>query len=203
MFDWNQIEQSKSLGEAKIELADLEPFVSVERELPLTHAKHGEKGRVSLRLMFQPEIIVKSRKNTSTFSTAGRAMTQIGHIPGAAGKGVIHGVTGVFRRVGGSGTDTESEDERLAPLRSIPAAGQATQDTSIVGGALHPGTAFPATNGSPQQANGQLYAEPGTLRVTVLDAKDLSTNDVKPYVTIRVGDKEQKTKHIKSSTPTW
>ena len=50
--------------------------------------------------MFQPEIIVKSRKNTSTFSTAGRAMTQFGGLPVQAGKGVFHGVTGVFKGKG-------------------------------------------------------------------------------------------------------
>lgn len=205
VFDWNQIEQAKSLGMAKIDLADMEPFVGVEKELPLSHSKYGEKGRVSLRLMFQPEIIVKSRKNTSTFSTAGRAMTQIGHIPGAAGKGVIHGVTGVFRRVGGSGTDSDSDDERTAALKNLPAAGQASQAIGgVVGGALDPAAAaFPGTNGSPYQGDGQHLTEPGTLRVTVLDAKDLSMNDIKPYVTVRVGDKEQKTKHLKTPMPEW
>ena len=47
-------------------------------------------------------------------------------------------------------------------------------------------------------------SEPGTLRVTVIDAKDLASSDVKPYVVVRVGDKEQKTKHAsKTSTPEW
>lgn len=198
MFDWNQIEQAKSLGEAKIDLSDIEPFVGVERELPLMHSKHGERGRAHLRLMFQPEIIVKSRKNTTTFSTAGRAMTQIGHIPVGAGKGVLHGVTGVFRRVGGSGSESEAEEEKT-DFRNIPAAGQASQAIGALGGTLNPGAAvFPTENGTSNQSS-----EPGTLRVTVVDAKDLSTNEVKPYVTIRIGDKEQKTKHIKSPTPEW
>ena len=46
--------------------------------------------------------------------------------------------------------------------------------------------------------------DPGTLRVVVKDAKDLSTSDIKPYVVIRVGDKENKTKHAhKTATPEW
>jgi Ca2+-dependent lipid-binding protein len=46
--------------------------------------------------------------------------------------------------------------------------------------------------------------EPGTLRVTVLDASDLPHHDAKPYATVRVGDKEYKTKHTgKTSTPIW
>ena len=55
------------MGEAKIDVSDLEPFEAAERTLPLVHDKHGEEGSIQVRLMFQPEIIVKSRKNTSTF----------------------------------------------------------------------------------------------------------------------------------------
>ncbi|TEB05179.1 hypothetical protein FA13DRAFT_1580256, partial [Coprinellus micaceus] len=44
----------------------------------------------------------------------------------------------------------------------------------------------------------------GTLTVTVVGAKDLASPDWKPYATLRVGDKEQKTKHTgKTSTPEW
>ncbi|KAI0344135.1 tricalbin [Trametopsis cervina] len=201
VFDWNQIEQAKSLGSAKIDLTDIEPFVGIERDIPLSHAKHGDKGSISLRLMFQPEIIAKSRKNTSTFSTAGRAMTQIGHIPVGAGRGVFHGVTGVFRRGGGSGSE-EEEDDR-ASYKNLP-AGQASQAIDSVTGVLSPlntgSVTFPPSNGN---GNGLQAGELGTLRVTVMDAKDLSTHEIKPYVTVRVGDKEQKTKHVKSSTPEW
>ncbi|KAI0706072.1 tricalbin [Cytidiella melzeri] len=202
VFDWNQLEQAKTLGATGIHLADIEPFVGVERELPLMHPKHGEKGRVHLRLMFQPEIIVKSRKNTTTFSTAGRAMTQIGNLPVGAGKGVIHGVTGVFRRVGVSGSDSEPDDAK-ASYKNIPAAGQASQALGAVGGPLDPAAAAMPNAIADGNVNGQQASEPGVLRVTIMDAKDLSTTEVKPYVTVRVGDKEQKTKHIKSQTPEW
>ena len=190
MFDWNQIEQAKSLGGCKIDLESLEPFTAVERSLALSSAKHGDKGEVRVRLLFTPEIIVKSRKNTSTFSTAGRAMTQIGHIPMGAGKGVIHGVTGVFKRRNSS--SSESSDDRREPPAGVLAK---PVDYAAEGGVA--AAAFPAS-----ASNGG--AEPGTLRVVVKDAKDLSTADIKPYVVVRVGDKECKTRHAhKTATPEW
>ena len=206
MFDWNQIEQAKSLGNARIDLSTLEPFEATEQDVRLSHQKHGEKGYVRVRLLFQPEIIAKSRKNTSTFSTAGRAMTQIGHLPVGAGKGVLHGVTGVFRR----GTISDSDDEKpVVAADKVPASlpsGQAS--IPLVPEQLSPRTSLNALapsvlitdTGAP--TNGASSAL-GTLRVTVLEAKDLSTSDVKPYVTVRVGDKEFKTKHVKSATPEW
>ncbi|KAI1797561.1 tricalbin [Ganoderma leucocontextum] len=186
VFDWNQIEQAKTLGSCRIDLEDLEPFTAVERTVLLSHAKHGEKGEIRLRLLFTPEIIAKARKNTSTFSNAGRAMTQIGALPMGAGKGVIHGVTGVFRRRNSQSSGSSDE------ARELPAGVVTKPDAE--GGAA----AFPAGG-----ANGH-GQEPGTLRVIVKDAKDLSTAEIKPYVVIRVGDKEHKTKHgHKTGTPEW
>lgn len=185
IFDWNQIEQAKSLGAAQIDLAELEPFQAVERQLGLSSHKHGEKGHINVRLLFQPEIIAKSRKNTSTFSTAGRAMTQVGGLPVTAGKGVIHGVTGVFSH--------KKKEEELTPPEAT--SGQASRPIGA--------TDFAAFPSSPSEDH-PVNQEPGALRVTVVAAKDLGTADHKPYVTVRVGDKEYKTKHSgKTATPEW
>lgn len=198
LFDWNQIEQAKSLGSGRIDLESLEPFHGVEQDIPLSHNKHGDKGYVHVMLTFRPEIIAKARKNTSTFSTAGRAMTQIGHIPVGAGKGVFNGVTGVFRRSNGS----DSEDERTPVAKdysNVP-AGQASQAPGSA--TLMPVSAtYPTFNGNGTSST--TSSEPGILKVTVIDAKDLSQSDVKPYALVRVGDKEQKTKHVKSAVPEW
>lgn len=201
VFDWNQIEQAKSLGSGTIDLESIEPFESIERSITLTSEKHGQKGTIHLRLLFQPEIIVKSRKNTSTFSNAGRAMTQIGHLPVGAGKGVISGMTGVFKKDFGKRRGSIESDDK-ASISSIP-TGQASFPVGAPSTAgLGAGTAFPSTMGNGASQNGT--QEPGTLRVTVLDAKDIVGGDVKPYVVLRVGDKEQKTKHAnKSVTPEW
>ncbi|KAG6817624.1 hypothetical protein H0H87_006252 [Tephrocybe sp. NHM501043] len=187
VFDWDQMGASDSLGEARIDLEEIEPFQAFERILNLSSAKHGEEGHVRIRMTFQPSIIARSRKNTSTFSTAGRAVTQIGALPVtaglSAGKGVLHGVTGLFKH----GHHEEQPESKELP------SGQASQPVGASGHA----TAFPVASGSEP-------SEPGTLRVTILDAKDLSGGETRPYATIRVGDKEFKTKHVaRTATPEW
>jgi len=244
IFDWNQIEQAKSLGTASIDVADLEPFQASERVLNLVTAKHGEKGQIRVRLMFQPEIIAKSRKNTSTFSAAGRAMTTIGSLPVGAGKGVIHGVTGVFKKEFGK---SQPEEDSILPLPGNPTAqpngssdnlksvmqgvsgvfkmdfgknhreedGQPPVPGRPTGQASQPlgpsdsgkGDEVVALHAMTAQATGNDNAgpsEPGTLKVTILNAKDLSSSDVKPYVVVRVGGEERKTKQVyKTATPEW
>ncbi|KAI0080049.1 tricalbin [Panus rudis PR-1116 ss-1] len=224
IFDWNQIEQAKSLGRARIDLEDLEPFESVERVLQLQSDKHGNKGQVRIRMVFSPEIVMKERKATSTFSTAGRAATQIGHIPVSAGRGVVHGVTGVFRRdkaKGSTASESEEELERtptgvpkkkksLASLKGRKSLSNIREQPSIPD--LPAGVASqPISGGATLGSSRAIYigndsavsSEPGVVRVTVLNAKDLMPSDVKPYVTIRVGDKEYKTKHVKGAAPEW
>ncbi|KAK7064548.1 C2 domain-containing protein [Favolaschia claudopus] len=188
IYDWDRVGTADSLGTAQIDLADLEPFEATERTLELQSSK-GPSGSVRVRLMFLPEIIAKSRKNTSTFSGAGRAMTQIGGMPIHAGKGVIHGVTGVFKK------GHKDDESHLMPAVDVP-AGQASHPIGQPD-ALH-------ADGSSLHETVASSSEPGTLRVTVLDAKDLSSGDSKPYATIRVGDKEYKTKPThKTATPEW
>jgi hypothetical protein len=156
-------------------------------------------------MVFQPGIIMKSRKSTSTFSTAGRTMTAIGSAPISAGKGVLQGVAGVFKRGKdsedehnffglGLGSSSASESKAVAP--NIPG----TQISQPVGeGEQLPVVAASETNGhsAPQ--------EPGVLRVSILEAKDLTGGpDVKPYAVVRLGEKEFKTKHAgKTVAPEW
>lgn len=207
VFDWNQIEQAKSLGIGNIDLADLEPITAIERTIKLSHQKHGESGEIRVRLLFTPEIIAKTRKSTSTFSTAGRAMTQISSIPFGAGKGVVHGVGKVGHTVGGvfrrDHAKTDSESEQAAYTSELP-AGQVSAPVGATNGAN--GTVFP-TNSTTMDENGVAPSEPGSLKVTVLSAKDLLMPDgdqPKPYVVLRVGDKEHKTKHAgKGAAADW
>jgi Ca2+-dependent lipid-binding protein len=217
VFDWNQIEQAKLLGSGKIELADLEPLEAAERTIALSHQKHGDHGEIRIRVLFTPEIIAKTRKNTSTFSTAGRTVTQIGSLPVGAGKGVIHGVGKVGNKVSGvlghHRSKQDSVPEAEVPGSPEPPSGQvsgpvgssdATNANGVSTGQSQPMSA-PAS-----AANGgavDFPTEPGTLRVTVLSAKDLAAQDgdsVKPYVVLRVGEKEHKTKHAsKTNAPEW
>lgn len=202
IFDWNQIEQAKSLGEGTIDLVNLEPFEAKEILVNLISTKHGEKGVVRLRVVFTPEIIAKERKNTSTFSSAGRAMTAIGGLPGQAGKGVFHGVHGAAHGVHGlfkrdKHKDDSDSDETVPP--TLP-TGQASQPVGVSPNLQMAAAAFPSSTENLQGAD----TGPGTLRITVLNAKDLPHQDVKPYATIRVGDREFKTKHTsKTNAPEW
>jgi Ca2+-dependent lipid-binding protein len=208
-LDWNQIEQSKSLGTAYIHLEDLEPFQGVERIVKLSNTRHGEKGEIRLRLTFTPQVIYRTRGKTSTFSaatfsTAGRAATQVGAIPMVVGKGMGKGVTSgvgkVFRK--DHVKNTPSVDSTMdTPVE--PPSGQASQPIGPDGTLqAAPSTLFPSTSTSSIDTSN---AE-GTLRVTIIDAKDISDDGdaVKPFVTIRVGDKEFKTKHVSKTTqPEW
>lgn len=202
MFDWNQLEQAKSLGAAQIDLAELEPFQATEKTLDLASPKHGAKGHLRIRLMFQPEVIVKSRKNTSTFSSAGRAMTQIGGLPMTAGKGVLHGVTGILK-MGHKGD--ESTDMGLSHhVPEIPAGQQShpvgASELSAASAGVSANPFPPSTDTLPASSS----VETGTLRVTLIDAKDLAGSDVKAYAIVRLGDKEQKTRHSgKTASPEW
>ncbi|EJD55637.1 tricalbin [Auricularia subglabra TFB-10046 SS5] len=199
VFDWNQFEGSKSLGTVDIPLDDLEPFVGVDRTYQLSHAKHGEKGEVRLQMLFQPEIIAKSRKATSAIGTAGRAATQIGGFPGAAGKGIVHGVGGVAK--GAKGVFKRDH----TPKSSLDVPGyDVTPPTPVAAGqASIPLGAGPAAFPTAAQEGG-LQLEAGVLRVSVRGAKDLSQDDdIKPYAVLKLGGKEHKTKHVKGNNVEW
>ena len=212
IFDWNQFEQAKSLGEAQIDLAGLEPFTSAERVLVLSHPKHGAHGRIRVRLLFHPQILAKSRQKTSTFSSAGRAVTQIGGLPVSAGKGAFKGVTSVFRR----GDKDHQDVVGVVPI-PVPVSVSASTDLPAGQSSTHAVGGVMMGNGgqsAPFPLDGQnLAAEghgvgstqpPGILRVTILGAKDIALSETRAYVTVRVGDKEFKTKHYhKTATPEW
>ena len=139
---------------------------------------------------------MKSRAKTSTFSTAGRAMTQVGALPFQAGKGVFHGVTRAFGRGGGGG---HSSDEGSIVDVGDMGSGQASQPMGASGMGVGEdvfSTPGKGVTGAGGHGNGHL-SEPGTLKVTVLEAKDYNPggDSLKPYVILKLGDKEHKTSH--------
>ena len=182
------------MGTARIDLEEVEPFHGLEKIIPLSHDKHGDKGWVRVHLNFQPEIIVKSRAKTSTFSTAGRAMTQVGALPLQAGKGVFQGVARAF----GRGGNHSSDDGSIIDIPEM-GTGQASQPVGAngigMGGDVFTGPGQ-GTSGAGGYANGHL-TEPGIVRVTVIEAKDYNPDgdSLKPYVILKCGDKEHKTSH--------
>lgn len=183
---------------------------AAERAIPLSHHKNGgEHGEIRLRILFTPEIIAKQRKNTSTFSTAGRTVTQIGSLPVGAGKGVIHGVGKVGNKVSGvlHRSKHDSSHDYGASTTSIPEEPPSGQVSGPVGAADTANGVNMANSVATNENSIEFPIEPGTLKVSVLTAKDLSAPDSdapKAYVIVRCGEKEHKTKHAsKSVTPEW
>ena len=199
----------------------IEPFGACNQFVTLSTSKHGEQGRIQLNLLFQPAIIVKTRKNTSTFTSAGRTMTQLGSLPIAAGKGVL----GVFKHkdkdheheslhdsiAAGKGVlhgifkhkdhDHESlQDGRVSTSTALLSSPAPALQEAPVNNVLEPGlAAFPtkAYIDTPPGCN-----EPGMLQVVAASA--VLSDDSKAYVVLRVGDKEVKTKHsAKTTHPEW
>ena len=228
VFDWNQIETDECIGKGKIDLALLEPFASSQISVPLVTSKHGQKGSVTVSLLFTPQIVTRSRKNTSTFSTAGRAVAQVGAVQinvgkgvlggvGAASKGVIGGVGNVGKGVKGvfGGGRKKSVSESLV---EVPGAGATNasgvpvinepppipvSQSGFAGYSVHSDSqTFPKAD--PATSGGSLE---GTLRVAGLYGREMSDSDgdqVRPYVVITVGGKEVKTKHLgKTNAPEW
>jgi len=185
-------------------LEDIEPLIAIERTLTLSSEKRGAKGQITIRMVFQPEIIMRARKSTSTFSAAGRTMTAIGTAPISAGKGVLQGVASVFKR-GNQSEDGHNVSGLIPGLSTVPES-KAVSDISATQ------VSQPVTDGEhvvPVVSSGtdghSTPSDPGILRVSVLDAKDLIGGlDVKPYAVVRIGEKEFKTKHAgKTVAPEW
>lgn len=133
-------------------------------------------------------------------------MTAIGGLPVSAGKGVFHGVAGVFKPKD-NGNNIDEVIAAAMPPGSAGVSPSAPASAPLSAPAVLP--VVPVQDGavsamsSPSSEN--LATSQGTLRVVVVDGKDLGHSDsIKPYVTVRVGDKEVKTKHTqKSTSPEW
>ncbi len=217
----SQLQQAESLGRAAIDLSSLEPFEATEQHVQLVSSKHGRKGTVHIRMVFQPEVIMRTRKNTSTFSNAGRAMTTVAGAPIAVGKGVgkgvVHGGMGVVHGVGHVGgfagrlvkrghSKNGSEDavlEEAYQLAPPPAEGVEAVDLGVTNGGASPAQDISMASALREGAAAP-QIEGGTLLVTCVTAKELQGGDVKPYLQLKLGTKTHKTGHShKGNAPEW
>ena len=181
--------------------------MAVEKTVQLQHAKLGNKASIRLRFLFTPEIIMKSRKPTSTFSSAGRAMTQIGIAPVGVGKGVVSGVgTGVGAVSKGVKSIFKKETPKVVMEEySVHEALAASVPQPIPVPAGQNGPA--SSSASPPAPSSSAVTSTGTLRVDIIDGHELMAPDgdqVKPYVIASIGETECRTKHVsKTNTPSW
>jgi Ca2+-dependent lipid-binding protein len=231
IFDWNQIEQSESLGTAVIDLTALEPFQATDLSLPLVDPELGPKGEIHLRLVFTPEIIARSRKSTSTFSMAGRALTHVGTLPFGATRtfasgigggiggvasgigGVASGIGGVASGIGGVGNiargffkkEKEKAIDEADEHNEQPMISHPSKDSQPAVVPVGGDHTFPSA--VPEISTGHVTPprEQGILRGVIVGAKNLVSGDsIKPYVVAKLGDKEVKTKHTaKTASPEW
>ena len=169
-------------------------------------------------------VIARTRNKTSTFSTAGRALTQVGAVPfgvgKTVGKGVVHGggavVKGVGHGVGNVGgfagrglglikkKDKSGHEVLVEADESDLAAGQISQPAGASGGYSVPAGA----NNLSDPFSGAGPQEPGVLSVTVIGTKDLQGTHTgagaKAYVQLKMGKQVHKTSQAKkAAAPEW
>ncbi|KZO90442.1 hypothetical protein CALVIDRAFT_542695 [Calocera viscosa TUFC12733] len=223
VFDWNQIEQAKSLGVGTIDITDVEPFLASEVTIPISHEKHGDSGEIKLRLLFTPQIIARTRQPTSTFGAAGRAMTRVGTMPIAGGRAIVsgvgqgvtglgHGVVGVGSGIGhgigdvgaGLGKATGIFRRKEKDNGSVILEEEIVPVRTVPAGEAAASITTTSAPASPGSGSIDGTGQTGYLRVRIVSAKDLAGGDsLKPEVHLRVGEKEFKTKHAKGIAPEW
>lgn len=177
----------------------------------------------------------KSTSTFGTLSSVGgRTMTHVASLPFGAAKGLGAGLGGAGAKAkriftGGRTKTIEENDEvtgfslavpqlppkdnngipppvpkQVTPAHTPdPPSGQVSQPTALA--ALSHSGDLPVMNTAAFAGEGSAPREPGTLRVTVINAKDLSqSSDIKPYATLKIGKKEYQTKHhAKTVAPEW
>ncbi|KAG9301118.1 hypothetical protein G9A89_012501 [Geosiphon pyriformis] len=99
VFDWNQMSSHSKLGDGTIDLSSLEPNERFQQSYPLSNGK----GSIQVFLLFRPDFVTRlGKKNSSTFSSATRALTNIGSstVTGV-GENIMKTGAGVAGVVGG------------------------------------------------------------------------------------------------------
>lgn len=101
VYDWDQLGDNDSLGEAIVNLAEIEPYETVERTYELTGKGAKPGSTVTVRYLFVPQYA-----NNRTGKGGVMAMNLANNVLGGIGKGVGgigKGVGGIGKGVGGIG----------------------------------------------------------------------------------------------------
>lgn len=147
VYDWDRVGAADKLGTAMIDLADIEPFESTTKVVPILD-NGKESGTITIRLVFRPEFVARSRAATSTFvgTLAGGAAHGVGtvagtgvHIVGKGGKLALGGAGLVAGGAGAVGKGVFSGVKHVLPGhhgRKDTMTSLATIDSSAEGYAL-------------------------------------------------------------------
>ncbi|KAH8928049.1 hypothetical protein BT69DRAFT_651519 [Atractiella rhizophila] len=207
IFDWDMVGESDKIGRCQINLAELEPFMKLDKTLPLINVKSNQPtGDIRISMVFKSALVARNRHATSTFSSMGRVATGLGGVVGGVGGGVVHGVEkgagglgkglgkgfGAVGAVFGGRKNSVSNDGNISiPVPPVPQDIPATQISAPVDDVpASQGYAIPPSDsdGNFLSANGAV-GEVGVLRVTVVRGKNLGEDAEKPYVEVKQGRK--------------
>lgn len=121
VYDWDFAGDDDVLGDADVNLKELEPFRAQVMTLPL----NGKSGSIRIRILFRPSYVTRSRQGSSTFSgtfaVPGKIVTGVA---GAPIKGVGKGAS--FIRQGFKSIRTGSQKDSVATI--------ATEEMPVVNG---------------------------------------------------------------------
>ncbi|BFZ64699.1 Tricalbin-2 [Saitoella coloradoensis] len=117
VYDWDANSRDDFLGSGRINLSEIEPFTAKTLTIPL----NGKSGEVTVRVVFRPSWVARTRRNTTSTFSGRRALTNVASAPvkgvGAAGHGLHkagsflkHGIFGKHKE--GSQEELEDNDER-------------------------------------------------------------------------------------------
>ncbi|CAG8489756.1 8039_t:CDS:10 [Acaulospora morrowiae] len=237
VYDWNQVGSSKKLAHGRLDLSELKSFEAVERKVPLTNNEDGSKaGSVNLRLRFEPQLVNKKRLPTGTFAGATKTITGIGTGVISGGGNVVKGGVGIVGSgvnlvgsgasnvVGAVGSgfgilkkkdkDKEEkkkvEEEKVEPAtRSINTKTSETSTQEKPPSVENNGVVKNSTYNVSESSEAESTSESGSLRLTIIEAKDLIAADSggtsDPYVKVKFNKKDiYKTQTIKKTVnPKW
>ncbi|WAQ89720.1 hypothetical protein PtA15_11A411 [Puccinia triticina] len=211
VYDWDRVGASDKLGQARIDLSNLEPMVQSTVVANLTQGDK-QKGQVQIRMTFRPHFISRSRQATSTFTGGfGRVATGLGGTVlsagagvglgaakgvGTVGGGVIKGVGGVgklgyagIRRATGMGNKRTSVIDEGVPKVPIldsdlglpPTTSAHGSQSRVASGEL--AAAAQATSPSPSKVN--LATEDYKLNIVIIGLVGLENSGGKTYVHVK------------------
>ncbi|CAG8554094.1 17567_t:CDS:10 [Acaulospora morrowiae] len=216
VYDWNQVGSSKKLAHGRLDLSELKSFEGAERKVPLTNNEDGSKaGSVNLYLRFEPQLVNKKRLPTGTFAGATKTITGIGTGVLSGGESVVKGGVGIVGsgvNLVGSGASSvvgAVEEEKIEPAtRSINTNTIETAQEKPPS-VENNGVARNSTYNVSESSVAESASESGSLRLSIIEAKDLIAADSggtsDPYVKVKLNKKEiYKTQIIKKTlNPKW
>lgn len=125
VYDWDLAGDADFLGQARLDLAGLEPMTRTEKTFKLSGKKweDGDFGEIRLRFLFKAAYVIRTRQGSSTFSgtfavpgkivtgVAGAPLKVGGTVVGGIGKGASAVKRGLFG--GKSKTNDIAEEEQV------------------------------------------------------------------------------------------